>query len=52
MTASRKMLLVTTLLMLPALCWGQQEPSRYPQQFEGDWTVPDFTFQSGEKLLW
>jgi homoserine O-acetyltransferase len=35
--------------MLSGLCWAQQEP-RYPQQFEGDWNVPDFTFQSGEKL--
>jgi homoserine O-acetyltransferase len=38
------------MLMLSAFCWAQQEPSGYPRQFEGDWNVPDFTFQSGEKL--
>jgi homoserine O-acetyltransferase len=38
------------LLLLPAFCWARQDPSRYPQQFEGDWNVPDFKFQSGETL--
>src|SRR2546426_7101565 len=42
MALSHKALLLVILLMLPALCWAQQ--------FEGDWNVPDFTFQSGEKL--
>jgi homoserine O-acetyltransferase/O-succinyltransferase len=65
MASSRKTLLVTTdyspiirrgsrplclLLLLSAFCWAQQDPSGYPQKFEGDWSVPDFTFQSGEKL--
>src|SRR5437667_2180972 len=53
MVASRKTLLVMThalLLLLSAFSWAQQEPSGYPQQFEGDWNVPDFTFHSGEKL--
>src|SRR5712664_3549439 len=38
------------LLMLPAFCWAQQDPSGCPQQFEGDWNLPDFTFQSVETL--
>jgi homoserine O-acetyltransferase/O-succinyltransferase len=38
------------LLMLPAFSWAQQNPTGYPQQFEGDWNMPDFTFQSGETL--
>src|SRR5438132_1528200 len=42
MVLSRKALLLTILLMLRSLSWAQQ--------FEGDWTAPDFTFQSGEKL--
>src|SRR5436853_4642929 len=42
MTSTGKILFVGILLMLPAFCWAQQ--------FEGDWNVPDFTFQSGEKL--
>src|SRR3989442_6584437 len=42
MALSHKALLLVILLMLPALCWAQQ--------FEGDWNVPGFTFQSGEKL--
>ena len=42
--------LLCLLLMLSAFCWAQQDPSGYPQQFEGDWNVPDFTFHSGEKL--
>jgi hypothetical protein len=36
--------------MFPAFCWAQQDPSGYPLQFEGDWNLPDFTFQSGETL--
>src|SRR3989442_11509787 len=43
-------LLLCLLLLLSAFSWAQQEPSGYPQQFEGDWNVPDFTFHSGEKL--
>src|SRR5215813_6723515 len=40
-----------TLLLLPsAFGWAQQDASRYPQQFEGDWSVPNFTFKSGETL--
>src|SRR6266481_1027408 len=53
MVSSRKTLLVMThalLLSLSSFSWAQQEPSGYPQQFEGDWIVPDFTFHSGEKL--
>ena len=50
MASSYKTFLPCVLLMFSAFSWAQQEPSRYPQQFEGDWTVPDFTFQSGEKL--
>src|SRR6059036_460534 len=65
MASSRKSSFVTThyspiirlgsrlpglLLMLSAFCLAQQDPSGYPQQFEGDWNAPDFTFQSGEKL--
>jgi homoserine O-acetyltransferase/O-succinyltransferase len=53
MVSSRKTLLVMThalLLSLSSFSWAQQEPSGYPQQFEGDWNVPDFTFHSGEKL--
>jgi homoserine O-acetyltransferase/O-succinyltransferase len=65
MASSHRTLLVTThyspiirrgsrplclLLLLSAFCWAQQDPSGYPQKFEGDWSVPDFTFQSGEKL--
>src|SRR3989442_1768212 len=42
--------LLGLLLMLSAFCWAQQDPSGYPQQFEGNWNVPDFTFHSGEKL--
>jgi homoserine O-acetyltransferase/O-succinyltransferase len=42
--------LICLLLLLSAFCSALQEPSGYPQQFEGDWNVPDFTFQSGEKL--
>ncbi len=38
------------MLLLAPFCWAQQEPSEYPQQVEGDWNVPDFTFHSGEKL--
>ena len=63
--ASRRMLLVTTqdsliigrgflllclMLLLASFCWAQQNPGGYPQQFEGDWNLPDFTFQSGEKI--
>src|SRR5438132_7453100 len=54
MVSSRKTLLVMThalLLSLSSFSWAQQEPSGYPQQFEGDWNVPDFTFHSGEKLV-
>src|SRR5205085_12141955 len=50
MASSYKTWLPGVMLMLSAFCWAQQEPSGYPQQFEGDWNVPDFTFQSGEKL--
>src|SRR2546427_11796126 len=53
MVSSRKTLLFMThalLLSLSSFSWAQQEPSGYPQQFEGDWNVPDFTFHSGEKL--
>jgi len=53
MVSSRKTLLVMThalLLSLSSFSWAQQEPSGYPQQFEGDWNVPDFTFHSGENL--
>src|ERR1051326_5336304 len=50
MASSYKTFLPCVLLMFSAFSWAQQVPSRYPQQFEGDWTVPDFTFQSGEKL--
>src|SRR5436190_22268292 len=42
MASFNKTLLVTTLLMLPTL--GRA------QQFEGDFNVPGFTFQSGEKV--
>src|SRR5207302_10481392 len=42
--------LLSLLLLLSALGWAQQEPSAFPKQFEGDWNVPDFTFNSGEKL--
>ena len=45
-----KKLLLCLLLAFSAFSWAQQEPSGYPQQFEGDWNVPDFTFHSGEKL--
>jgi homoserine O-acetyltransferase len=38
------------LLLLPAFGGAQQGPSGYPQPFEGDWNVPDFTFRSGETL--
>ena len=48
MASFRKTFLL--LLILPAFCWAQQDPSGYPQQFEGDWNVPDFTFRSGETL--
>ena len=48
MASVRQTLLL--LLLLPAFGWAQQVPSRYPQQFEGDWSVPDFTFRSGETL--
>jgi homoserine O-acetyltransferase len=63
MASSRKTLRVATdpiirrgsrllglLLMLSAFRWAQQDPSGYPQQFESDWSVPDFTFKSGERL--
>ena len=50
MASSYKTCLLGVLLMFSVFSWAQQEPTRYPQQFEGDWTVPDFTFQSGEKL--
>jgi homoserine O-acetyltransferase/O-succinyltransferase len=42
--------LLCLLLLLSVFSWAQQDPSDYPQKFEGDWNVPDFTFQSGEKL--
>src|SRR5262245_12647327 len=42
--------LLSPLLLLSPFCWGQQGPSGYPQQFEGDWNVPNFTFKSGETL--
>src|SRR5436190_565768 len=42
--------LVTMLLTTSSFCWAQQAPRRYANQFEGDWTVPDFTFHSGYKL--
>src|SRR2546422_1120264 len=45
-----KKLLLCLLLAFSVFSWAQQEPSGYPQQFEGDWNVPDFTFHSGEKL--
>ena len=45
-----KKLLLCLLLAFSAFSWAQQEPSGYPQQFEGDWNVPDFAFHSGEKL--
>jgi homoserine O-acetyltransferase len=48
MASFRKTLLL--LLLLPAFGWAQQGPSGYPQPFEGDWSVPDFTFRSGETL--
>src|SRR5262245_47830582 len=41
--------LLCVLLFFSAFCLAQQGAS-YPQQFEGDFNVPDFTFQSGEKL--
>jgi homoserine O-acetyltransferase len=51
MAFSRKSSLLTTLLlMVSAFCWAQQNPTGYAQQFEGDWNVPDFTFQSGERI--
>jgi homoserine O-acetyltransferase len=50
MASSYKTWLSGVALMFSAICWAQQAPSGYPQQFEGDWTVPDFTFNSGEKL--
>src|SRR5213594_1706272 len=42
--------LLCLLLLLSPFCWARQNPSGYPQQFEGDWNAPDFTFKSGEKL--
>src|SRR5262245_63962124 len=39
-----------SLLLLSAACWARQGASRYPQQFEGDWSAPNFTFKSGETL--
>src|SRR5437867_11799249 len=42
--------LLSFLLLLPALGSAQQATSEYPKQFEGDWSVPDFTFKSGEKI--
>src|SRR6266480_2078638 len=45
-----KKLLLCLLLAFSAFSWAQQQPSGYPQQFEGDWSVSDFTFRSGEKL--
>jgi len=42
--------LLCLMLLLSSFCWAQQSSSGYPQQFEGDWNVPDFTFHSGEKL--
>jgi homoserine O-acetyltransferase/O-succinyltransferase len=40
-----------SLLLLPsAFYWAQQGASRYPQQIEGDWSMPNFTFKSGETL--
>jgi len=42
--------LLCLLLALSAFCWAQQTPAEYPQQFEGDWNIPDFTFHSGERL--
>jgi homoserine O-acetyltransferase/O-succinyltransferase len=50
MASFRKSSLLYLLLLLSGVCWAQQEPSGYPNQFEGDWTIPDFTFKSGEKL--
>jgi homoserine O-acetyltransferase/O-succinyltransferase len=38
------------LLLLASFSAAQQAPSGYPRQFEGDWTLSDFTFKSGEKL--
>src|SRR5262245_1891620 len=46
----RSSLLLCLPLLVPSFCWAQQDPARYSQLFEGDWNVPDFTFQSGEKL--
>src|SRR6516162_5556809 len=48
--ASRHTGLLGVLLIFSTFCWAQQQPNTYPQQLEGDFTVPDFTFQSGEKL--
>ena len=65
MGSSRQTLLVTThyapiirrgfrllcvLLLLAPFCWAQQNLSEYPQEFEGDWSISDFTFHSGETL--
>jgi homoserine O-acetyltransferase len=44
MASSYKTWLLGFLLMSPWFCWGQA------QQSESDWNIPDFTFQSGEKL--
>src|SRR5215510_3301769 len=46
----RGFLLLCLMLLLAPFCWAQQDPRGYPQQFEGDFNAPDFTFQSGEKL--
>src|SRR2546426_12551661 len=45
-----KKLLLCLLLAFSPFSWAQQEPSGYPQKFEGDWNVPEFTFHSSEKL--
>src|SRR5262249_39509998 len=41
--------LLCLLLLLSPFCWAQQNPSDYGQEFEGDWSIPDFTFHSGSK---
>src|SRR5205085_10195153 len=44
----RAMLSALALLLLSATAWGQDAPGLEPA--EGDYTVHDFTFKSGEKL--
>ena len=66
MGSSRQTLLVTThyapiirrgfrllcvLLLLAPFCWAQQNLSEYPQEFEGDWSISDFTFGDGKTMI-